>query len=116
MGLMPGFQNAEIKSSKFKQTASYVTDGEFQREGMLYVDNGRMSLEMVTDTTKVNELLKSLYTKSDPQASFKDSEQGTTRNFSYDFNSLLGYYILYDKNAAGYGGFIPLIEAAQADP
>lgn len=114
VGLLAEFQAKDIRAAKFKLSASYVSGGSFNREGKLYLDQGHGSYEMLTDTDKVNELIKSLHTKKDPKATFSAKDHGATRNFSYDFNALLGYQYLYDQNST-VGGYIAAVQAGQKD-
>jgi hypothetical protein len=113
-GLLPDFQAKEIKAAKFKLSASYITGGNFDREGKLYLDKSQGHYDLVPDTEKVNELLKNLYTKPDPKAVFDSKNHGATRNFSFDFNALLGFQYLYDQNAT-VGGYIADVQAGQKD-
>jgi len=114
-GLMPAFQAKDIKAGSFKLTSNYVSGGDFTRNGHFFVQDDRTHYEMLSDAGKVNELIKSLYLKADPKFAYDDITYGAARNFTYDFNALLGYQYLYDTNAGNAGGFIPSIEAAKAD-
>lgn len=112
-GLLPGMQANEIRSGTFKLTASYVTGGDFTREGTFTVDGGHMAFDMVSDDTKVNELMKYLYDRSGSKVPFDAGIHGVSRFVSYDFASMLGYHYLYDANAGSISGFIPAVEAAK---
>lgn len=115
VGLLPGMQSADIKSGKFKLQASYVGDGNFRREGVFAVKDGKLHFAMVADEKRVNELVKQLYDRRQGnKATFDAAKHGVTSNFSYDFASMAGYHYLYDQNGGAMSGFIPEVDAAKA--
>jgi hypothetical protein len=113
-GLVPGMQSAQVQSGKFKFTASYVTGGNFTREGTFSVKDGHLYFDMVTDDGRVNELMKYLYTKRGAKVPFDVTKHGVSRSLTYDFASLMGYHYLYDQNGGEQSGFIPEVEAAKS--
>lgn len=108
------FQSGDIKNGSFKLTTNYLTGGDLIREGTFYVEDGRISFEMLPDDTKVNERIRDLYIKQGKQAEYAEKFQGATKNFRYDFMSFLGYHYLNDVNLEK--GFIPTVEAARDNP
>ena len=114
IGLLPPFQQQTVKSGKFKITSSYVTGNVFSREGTFFVDSqGNIDFEMLPDIQKVNELLQYLYTdKGTNPSAYKESIEAATRNFKYDFQSLMGYQGLYSQTDIT-GGLIPIVESVK---
>ena len=113
-GLVPGMQVAGVQSGKFKLRASYVTGGDFTREGAFSVEDGKMYFDMVPDDTRVNELMQYLHTRTGSTVPFDAKKHGVSRNLSYDFASMLGYNYLYDQNGGEFSGFILAVEAAKS--
>lgn len=114
VGLVPGMQSASVQSGKFKLTASYVTGGDFTREGTFTVKDGHVYFDMVPDYRRVNELMRFLYMRRGGKIPFDESIHGTSKIFSYDLAAMLGYHYLYDTNAGEFSGFIPAVEAAKS--
>lgn len=114
LGMVPGMQVKDIKSGVYKLRASYVTGGEFIREGSFSVKDGHVYLDMVPDANRVNELMKFLYDRQNTKIVFDATKHGVSQSISYDFAAMLGYYYLYDRNGGDLSGFVPEIEAAKA--
>jgi len=116
VGLVPGMQAASVRSGTFKLRASYVTGGEFTREGTFSAEDGHVNFSMVPDADRVNELMEYLHSRQDSKVAFDAAKHGVSKHISYDFAAMLGYYYLYDQNAGELSGFIPAVEAAKSAP
>jgi hypothetical protein len=114
VGLAPGMQSTDVQSGKFKLTASYITGGDFTREGTFSVEDGHMYFDMVTDHERVNGLMRSLYNRQGAKVPFDVDKHGVDRTLTYDFSSILGYHYLYDQKGGEMSGFIPAVEAAKS--
>jgi hypothetical protein len=114
VGLLPGMQAGAIQSGKYKLTARYVTGNNFTREGTFSVEDGHMYFDLVSDDTRVNELMKALHARSGATVPFNAEQYGVSRSQTYDFSSVLGYHYLYDEHGSGLSGFIPQVEAAKS--
>ncbi len=114
LGILTPFQAADIKNGSFKIISDYATGVETSHEGQFYIEDNQVVFDVLKDTTKVNEFIKSLYIKQGKQADYSEQTQGATRNFKYDFTSLMGYGYLTDANLPQ--GFIPVVEQARDNP
>lgn len=114
VGLASGMQNTSVESGTFKLTASYVSGGNFTREGSFAVADGQVRFELVGDDAQVNRLLQQLYARSESKTAFSSEKHGVTKLQTFSFADLLGYHFLYDENGSiGKSGFVPEVEAAK---